>query len=353
MNPGYRRLSIIIIMPFQQRTKKNNNNNKKDGRKRTSSVSTTQAGPVETTEQSKQSLKSSDPSPTESANKMPNVFEFLDDNGESSSESSESEEEGTQALTKIQSPKPRTSPVAHGVLKSGGGHSPPSSFGFKSSSDSRQSSDTAATSTSENQLQLARKSTAAQSKALRGKANASSSSGKRQLEITRPESYYTQDMHRSPLPPSPPSSPEDSLHRDVLTNRRSSTPQAPSGYGLVAAHLTQPAPEEKAGFPPLYRRFENLNHRVLLHLQDEIAQMEEDLQALDEYDELHRSTTAEEEGTKVMPASRRMDVKHQVYSSLHYRRMDLMSNLIQKTEQYSEFFSISPNKRKSTWKTKS
>lgn len=320
-------------MPFQQRTKKNNI--KKDGRKRTtSSVSSTQAGPVETTEQSKQSLKTSDPSPTESANKTPNVFAFLENNDESLSES---EEEGTQALTKMQSPKPRTSPAAHGLLKSGGGHSLQTSFGSRSSSDSRQSSDTSATSTSENQLQLARKSTNAQSKPLPSKANTSSSSGKRQLEITRPESYYAQDMHRSPLPPSPPSSPEDSLHLDALTNRRSSASQVPYGYGLVASHLTRPAAEEKSGFPPLYRRFENLNHRVLLHLQDEIAQMEEDLQALDEYDDLHRSTTAEEEGTKVMPASRRMDVKHQVYSSLHYRRMDLMSNLIQKTEQYSEF----------------
>ncbi|KAJ5601604.1 hypothetical protein N7510_011138 [Penicillium lagena] len=322
-------------MPFQQRTKKNHN--KKDGRVRTSStVSTTQAGPVEANEQSKPSPKASDPSSSEPAKKTPNVFEFLEDNDESSSES---EEEGTQALTKIQSPKPRTSPVAHALLKSGGGHSPRSSFGSRSSSDSRQSSDTPATSTSENQLQLARKSSAAQSKSPPVKANSSSSSGKRQLEITRPESYYTQDMHRSPLPPSPPSSPEDSLHRDALTNRRSSASQVPSGYGLVASHLTQPAAEEKTGFPPLYRRFENLNHRVLLHLQDEIAQMEEDLQALDEYDELHRSTTAEEEGTKVVPASRRMDVKHQVYSSLHYRRMDLMSTLVQKTEQYNNALS--------------
>jgi hypothetical protein len=79
-----------------------------------------------------------------------------------------------------------------------------------------------------------------------------------------------------------------------------------------------------------------VNHRVLLHLQDEISQMEEDLQTLDEYEEMHRISTAEQEGTKPLPASRRRDSQAQVYSSLHYRRVDLMAALIQKTEQYSK-----------------
>lgn len=106
----------------------------------------------------------------------------------------------------------------------------------------------------------------------------------------------------------------------------------------MASHLTRSAGEEKAAFPPLYRRFESVNHRVLLHLQDEISQMEEDLHTLDEYEEMHRVATAEQDGTKPMPASRRLDAQSQTYSSLHYRRMDLMAALIQKTEQYSEPF---------------
>lgn len=64
--------------------------------------------------------------------------------------------------------------------------------------------------------------------------------------------------------------------------------------------------------------------------------MEEDLQVLDEYDEMHRVATAEQEGTKPMPASRRLEVQSQAYSSLHYRRMELMAALTQKTEQYSK-----------------
>lgn len=75
----------------------------------------------------------------------------------------------------------------------------------------------------------------------------------------------------------------------------------------------------------------------MLYLQDEIAQMEEDLQAFDDYEEMHRVAAAQREGTKPMPASRRMEVQAQVYSSLHYRRLDLMSALTQKIEQYSEF----------------
>ncbi|KAJ6033593.1 uncharacterized protein N7446_008116 [Penicillium canescens] len=54
---------------------------------------------------------------------------------------------------------------------------------------------------------------------------------------------------------------------------------------------------------------------------------------------MHRIGTAEQEGTKPLPASRRRDSQAQVYSSLHYRRMDLMGALIQKTEQYNNALS--------------
>lgn len=63
--------------------------------------------------------------------------------------------------------------------------------------------------------------------------------------------------------------------------------------------------------------------------------MEEDLHMLDEYEEAHRAAAAEHQGTKIMPASRRMDAHAQAYSSLHYRRQELLGALVQKTEQYS------------------
>lgn len=313
---------------------------KKDGRKRTTStVSNTgaQAGPGDSPKNAeksssqsaekpngtnpKQSLKPQAASGTSSDKaseraKMPSVFEFLDDN-RSSSDSSDDDESpppSSQNLPKIQSPKPR----------------PGASTG--------------------NQLQLARKLTATSNPSPVRAPSPDSSvttespiTGKRQLEISHPESFYRASrdhtsLHRPPLPPSPPRSPEDSPHRESPVKRRhSSAPQVSSGYGFLASRLTRSAAEEKAGFSPLYRRFENVNHRILLHLQDEISQMEEDLHALDEYEEMHRVATAEQEGTKPPPGSRRLDVQSQVYSSLHYRRMDLMNALMQKTEQYSKF----------------
>ncbi|KAJ5095395.1 hypothetical protein NUU61_004751 [Penicillium alfredii] len=354
-------------MPLQsQRTRKI----KKDGRKRTSSTvsnSTGSAqGPVDNSKStdkapspangSKPALKpqavSEKPEP---AKPMPNVFEFLDENDDSSDDSDSDSDVSNlphqaQALAKIQSPKPRTSPVPPGTLISGDNaprKSPVYASSSRSSSDSRSSTSPAAS--SGNQLQIARKQLTTQKPSTLGSYGANqstdiSATGKRQLELSRPETHYgssrdAASLHRPPLPPSPPSSPEDSLHRSTPTKRRSSSAaQVSSGYGFLASHLTRPI-EEKDGFPPLYRRFENANHRVLLHLQDEISQMEEDLHTLDEYEEMHRIATAEQEGTKPMPASRRVDAQSQVYSSLHYRRMDLMAALTHKTEQYNNALS--------------
>lgn len=164
---------------------------------------------------------------------------------------------------------------------------------------------------------------------------------KRSVDLNaRPETYYPQNsvsLQRSPLPPSPPRSPEEDLHRPTRRNRRNTKSSSDiSGYSLLATRLSSATESQEPRLPPLYRRFENLNHRVLLHLQDEIAQMEEDLRLVDEYEELQRAATAEQEGTKMLPASRRMDAQAQVYSSVHYRREELLSALARKTEQYSK-----------------
>ncbi|OJK05148.1 hypothetical protein ASPACDRAFT_56541 [Aspergillus aculeatus ATCC 16872] len=172
----------------------------------------------------------------------------------------------------------------------------------------------------------------------------SSSPEKRSLELSpRPDAFYSHhsaSQHRPPLPPSPPRSPEeDSQRGNHKRSRSTKTSPPPSGYGLLAWRLSSSTDNQEPRLPPLYRRFEDLNHRVLLHLQDEIAQMEEDLRVLDEYDQMHRAATAEQEGTTVLPASRRMDVQAQVYSSLHYRKEELLGALAQKTEQYNNALS--------------
>jgi hypothetical protein len=158
------------------------------------------------------------------------------------------------------------------------------------------------------------------------------------LELV-PEDYYQKastSLRRASFPPSPPQSPEEDLHRSGRKIRRSTkSSRLPTGYGLIAWRLSSTAEGKEYSIPPLYRRFEDVNHRVLLYLQDEIAHLEEELRVLDDYEEMQRRGAAEQEGTKVMPASRRMDVQAQTYSSLHYRREEVMGTLIQKTEQYS------------------
>ncbi|KAF3387046.1 hypothetical protein F1880_001051 [Penicillium rolfsii] len=348
---------------------------KKEGRKRTSSTvsnvtNVTQAGPGQSpktthkpsspTEQanaSKQALKPPAPeaSPAkviEAARKVPNVFEFLEEGDSSSSPSSSSSSESesseddepappvhARAIAKIQSPKPRSSPIPHPLLVSQKSivASPPTTVS-KSSSDSRPPPPAlSAPAPSERPGQITRRRVPSR----KASPIEPPSPSKHDLQVSRPESYYytskdASAIHRPPLPPSPPSSPEDRLHRGTALKRRNcNASEVTSGYGLVASHLTQSTTQEKAAFPPLYRRFESVNHRVLLHLQDEISQMEEDLRTLDEYEEMHRVATAEKEGIKPLPASRRLDVQSQAYSSLHYRRMDLMAALIQKTEQYN------------------
>ncbi|KAJ6096190.1 hypothetical protein N7486_006936 [Penicillium sp. IBT 16267x] len=361
---------------------------RKDARKRTSSTvsnATTQAGPVESptiseknnssarNNTSKQTVKPQaaslsppTPEPSKHATDI-DVFQFLDHSdapsSASSSEPSESESESesgsdddfpaTQsAVTNIQSPKPRANPVPHAVLVSKTGASPkptrsPAGGVLRAPSDLRPPPAPSPPSVPPTETHLgSRKQMSSPARKHSSKEYSkppaeSPPPRKRQLQISRPEDFHSEDVtaiQRSPLPPSPPSSPEDSLDR-ALQRRDSNASQVSSGYGLIASHLTHSAKDEKGAFPPLYRRFENLNHRVLLHLQDEISQMEEDLNLLDEYEEMHRVAIAEKEGNKPVPASRRIDAQSQSYSSLHYRRMDLMAALIQKTEQYNNALS--------------
>jgi hypothetical protein len=105
----------------------------------------------------------------------------------------------------------------------------------------------------------------------------------------------------------------------------------PSGYDLVASSLSSQNPSQ-GSLPPLYRRFECLNHRILLQLQDEIAEMEEDLRHMDRADVCELN--ARHGGAA--PASRRLDW-HWRGSELHARRLELLGRIYLKVEQYSKF----------------
>ena len=107
------------------------------------------------------------------------------------------------------------------------------------------------------------------------------------------------------------------------------------GYELLADKLSE-APlggsrVRKGSIVPMYRKFEHLNHRVLLHLQDEVCELEEELRYLDE--SIAQTSPLNEAG-HAYPASRRGDARYG--GDLHYRRTELLGRIFQKLGQYSK-----------------
>lgn len=161
------------------------------------------------------------------------------------------------------------------------------------------------------------------------------------FDYSIPESYYfpSQEKLSTRGPPLLQMSPTHSTGSIPSEKRKlrkhSKSTSLPSGYECLAMKLDSSSKGNEKSLPPLYRKFETVNHRVLLHLQDEIAQLEEELQSLDEYEEKYRMSVTRHEGTKPMSASRRIDARMQAISSLYYRRTDLLEKLSGKTAQYS------------------
>lgn len=129
---------------------------------------------------------------------------------------------------------------------------------------------------------------------------------------------YTHPQYHYPNPcwPSPPGQQSQLLIDEQCRNGTTGNSPVLSGYDLVASRLAEKGDLESV-LPPLYRRFSALNHRILLQIQDEIAEMEADLRRLDEADAHYR---------RGQPASRRSD-----WGSL---RLDLLGKIYVKTEQY-------------------
>ncbi|KAF2687807.1 hypothetical protein K458DRAFT_170556 [Lentithecium fluviatile CBS 122367] len=107
------------------------------------------------------------------------------------------------------------------------------------------------------------------------------------------------------------------------------------GYELLADRLCEGSkvkrrhPNEDA-VVPMYRKFEQLNHRVLLHLQDEISELEEELRYLDEC--IAHCSPRNGAGL-VHPASRRGDARYG--SETHSRRTELLGRIYLKLGQYN------------------
>lgn len=124
--------------------------------------------------------------------------------------------------------------------------------------------------------------------------------------------------------------PVDQLMQQVSRPERPQSRTSNSGYEFLASNIDS---SDDALLKPIYRKFEMLNNRMLLYLQDEISEMEDQLRELDD------AIANEQESSGLGPASRRTEAK--LPSQLHWHRVDLLHRSFAKVEQYSKPSSLS------------
>lgn len=111
-----------------------------------------------------------------------------------------------------------------------------------------------------------------------------------------------------------------SSSRPPLRSRRREQPASPS------SDRSNPSPSPR--IKPIYRRFESLNHRLLLHLQDELSELEE---------QLHRLDTADTQTRRlqncILPASRRAEFHSG--GELQWHKTDILGKIGFKLGQYN------------------
>jgi hypothetical protein len=107
-----------------------------------------------------------------------------------------------------------------------------------------------------------------------------------------------------------------------------------TGYEALASKLSNHG-TKSSSIKPIYRKFERLNHRLLLHLQDELAELEEQLCMLDNADTQSRSRF-DAKGTeiRIFPASRR-EAAH-AGGQLEWHKMELINKISFKLGQYNQ-----------------
>ena len=115
------------------------------------------------------------------------------------------------------------------------------------------------------------------------------------------------------------------LIRGIPYQERPRPKASTSGYEFLASNIHS---EDDALLKPIYRKFEMLNNRMLLFLQDEISEMEDQLKELDD------AIAHEEQNNVRRPASRRAEAK--LPSQLQWHRLELVGRSFAKVEQYSK-----------------
>lgn len=110
-----------------------------------------------------------------------------------------------------------------------------------------------------------------------------------------------------------------------------------TGCELLASRLSAfPGSDNENGgrIKPMYRKFEALNHRLLLHLQDELSELEEQLHRLDHADTQSRRT---DRHGYIIPASRRLAA--QAGGELQWHKTDVLGKIGYKLNQYNQALS--------------
>ncbi|KAH8819407.1 hypothetical protein F5884DRAFT_659587 [Xylogone sp. PMI_703] len=164
----------------------------------------------------------------------------------------------------------------------------------------------------------------------------------RMPEIPRgPPPMFAAQQQQQPLHPPPPPPPPQSM---ALSPSYYQPPRHPSpphvepvpvtGYELLASRLSSHADSDgEPPIKPMYRKFEALNHRVLLHLQDELSELEEQLHQIDIADTQSRRLGKE----LIVPASRREAAR--VGGELQWHKTDILGRIGYKLAQYNQALS--------------
>ncbi|KAL6815789.1 hypothetical protein GGI42DRAFT_312328 [Trichoderma sp. SZMC 28013] len=100
-----------------------------------------------------------------------------------------------------------------------------------------------------------------------------------------------------------------------------------SGYELLAAKLSGGLSGPRLA--PIYRRFESLHHRLLLHMQDELIELEEQLHSLDAADTQKRKFPG-----GIFPASRRKENMNPTEAT--WKKKEIIGHIAAKLYQYNQ-----------------
>lgn len=160
------------------------------------------------------------------------------------------------------------------------------------------------------------------------------------FDISVPESFYIPSREKVASSPNSPVSPRDRTRKDSIQSKKSQpsreSPRAPSGHEQRSRKSSLQQSNEETIVPPVYRKFETLNHRILLNLQNEIARMEEDLKKLDELETMHRAASPRSPTHRKPSTSSQPVVEPSSFYTLHYQKQELLEQVQAKIQQYSK-----------------